>query len=180
MIGYQGTSIWVEKTESLEMQKGPLRRKRVAQKQGTNFHPSQYCPGPGMNLTLIHRLGVHSFRKSVNTASSSKTTGFPHTLAGPVFKENVRPEQILSNKEHFVGADRALSSALVLLRDSSSPTALPPEPRPLSLVLWAIQSLLQHFVISREHFRPIFSFLISLIDFLNYVSAQRCLKKKTS
>lgn len=55
---------------------------------------------------------------------------------------------------------------------------LPPHgPQLFPLGLRGTQSLLQHFVISQEHFRPIFLFLISLIDFLNYVPAQRCFKK---
>ena len=50
--------------------------------------------------------------KGINIASNSKFTGFPHTLAGSVFTENVMPGLTVSNKKCFVGADRVLSSAL--------------------------------------------------------------------
>lgn len=77
----------------------------------------------------------------------------------------------------FVGADSSLPAAPVpfsaLTTAGWRPAALPPDqPQARSLALCAIQTLLQQFVISQEYFRPIFLFLISLIDFLNYVSAQ--------
>lgn len=135
-----------------------------------------------MKLGLIYRHSVHSFMKGTNIASNSKLTRFPHTLACSVFTENVTPGLTVSNEKCFIGADRVLSSALF------SASALVPA---VTLALQQLSTLalgplrgalghselLQHFLISQEYFRPIFLFLISLIDFLNYVSAKRCLKK---
>ena len=121
--------------------------------------------------------GACSLTRGINTTSNSKITGSPHTLAGSALKGNVMPG-LISNKKPFIRVDGGPLLCCVFPALWRQLSGHPPHaPRPLSMVLWAIQSLLQQYVISQEYFRPIFLFLIFLIDFLNYASAQRCLKK---
>ena len=77
-----------------------------------------------MRLGLIYQHGACSLTRGINTASNSKITGSPHTLAGSVLKGNIMPG-LISNKKPFVRADGALYSALFSpLCDASSLAAL--------------------------------------------------------